>query len=246
MNDPPAVARSTSLFPVTRWSVVAEACDERGGEPAAALEELCGTYWMPLYAAVRRFGHNPEDAKDLTQGFFVRLLEKDWLQVADREKGRFRTFLMVALKRYLANEWHRGQAAKRGGGVALVPLDTGLAERLYGGSGAHSLTPEQLFDKRWALTLIETALARMEREYREAGRGGEFEALKPCLTAGRGEIAYRELAGMLGLGEGAARVAVHRIRKRYRSLFREEIARTVRDEDEVEEEMRSLMEALGR
>ena len=245
MNDPTAASRSNSLFPVTRWSVVAEACDEGGGEPAAALEDLCRTYWMPLYAAVRRIGHSPEDAKDLTQGFFVRLLEKGRLRVADREKGRFRTFLMVALKRYLANEWHRGRAAKRGGGLEPVPLDTKLAERLYGESGAHSLTPEQLFDKRWALTLIETALARMEQEYREAGRGGEFEVLKPCLTAGRGEIDYHTLAEALGLGEGAARVAVHRIRKRYRSLFREEIARTVRDEDEVEEEMRALMQALG-
>jgi len=245
MNDPTAATPPTSLFPVTRWSVVVEARDEGGGEPAAALEELCRTYWMPLYAAVRRFGHDPEDAKDLTQEFFARLLEKDWLQAVDREKGRFRTFLMVVLKRYLANEWHRGQAAKRGGGLEPVPLDTQLAERLYGGSGAHSLTPEQLFDKRWALTLIETALVRMEREYSEAGRGGEFEVLKPCLTAERGEIDYRELAEALGLGAGAARVAVHRIRKRYRSLFREEIARTVRDEGEVEEEMRALMQALG-
>jgi RNA polymerase sigma-70 factor (ECF subfamily) len=246
MSDTTAAARSSSLFPVTRWSVVAEACDEAGVEPAAALEDLCRTYWIPLYAAVRRFGHSPEDAKDLTQGFFARLLENDRLHAADREKGRFRTFLMVALKRYLANEWHRGQAAKRGGGLDPVPLDTRLAERLYGGSGAHSLTPEQLFDKRWALTLIETALARMEQEYREAGRDQEFEALKPCLTAGRGEIGYCELAKALGLGEGAARVAVHRIRKRYRSLFREEIARTVRNEGEVEEEMRALMQALGR
>lgn len=246
MKDPTATARPTSIFPVTRWSVVAEARDEGAGEAAAALEELCRTYWMPLYAAVRRRGNGPEEARDLTQGFFARLLEKDWLQAANREKGRFRTFLMVALKRYLANEWHRDRAAKRGGGRDPVPLDTGLAERLYGGSGAHSLTPEQLFDKRWALTLIETALARMEQEYREAGRGDEFELLKPCLTAGRGEIDYRDLSGHLETSEGAARVAVHRIRKRYRRLFREEIARTVRDEAEVEEEMRALMQALTR
>ena len=246
MSPFPPSSSPGSLFPVTRWSVVADACDPGEPESAAALEALCGDYWMPLYAAVRRFGHSPEDAKDLTQGFFARLLEKDSLQAADREKGRFRTFLMVALKRFLANEWHRGQAAKRGGGVEPIPLDTRLAERLYGGSGAHSLTPEELFDKRWALTLIETALARMEEEYREAERGGEFALLKPCLTAGRGGIDYRELAAALGLEEGAARVAVHRIRKRYRSLFREEIARTVRDEEEVEEEMRALMQALGR
>lgn len=231
---------------MTRWSVVAEAREEGNGEPAAALEELCRVYWMPLYVAVRRFGHNPENAKDLTQEFFARLLEKNWLQVADREKGRFRTFLMMALKRFLANEWHRGQAAKRGGGLEPVRLDTGLAERLYGGSGAHALTPEQLFDKRWALTLVETALARLEQEYGAAGRDAEFAVLKPCLTAGRGEIDYGELAEALDRSEGAARVAVHRIRKHYRSLFREEIARTVRDDDEVEEEMCTLMQALGR
>ena len=194
MNDPTTVPQRTSMFPMTRWSVVAEACAPEDGEATGALEELCRTYWLPLYAAVRRFGHDPEDARDLTQEFFARLLEKHWLNAADREKGRFRTFLMVALKRFLANEWHRGQAAKRGGGLEAVPLDTHLAERLYGQNGAHALTPEQLFDKRWALTLIETALARMAQEYREAGRDEEFAVLKPCLTAGRGEIDYPELA----------------------------------------------------
>jgi DNA-directed RNA polymerase specialized sigma24 family protein len=201
---------------------------------------------MPLYVAVRRFGHSPEDAKDLTQGFFAKLLEKNWLHAADREKGRFRTFLMVALKRYLTNEWHRGQTAKRGGGFIAVPLDTQLAERLYSDSGAHSLSPEQLFDKRWALTLIESALARIEQEYHDTNRVKEFTSLKPCLTAGRGEIDYGNLATTLNLNEGAARVAVHRIRKRYRSLFREEVARTVTNEAEVEEEIQALMQALGK
>lgn len=224
--------------------MVVEARDENTGDAAAALEDLCRTYWMPLYAAVRRSGHDPEDAKDLTQEFFARFLEKHWLHAADPEKGRFRTFLMVTLKRFLVDEWRRGQTAKRGGGHALVPLDTQLAERLYSGSGSHSLTPEQLFDKRWALTLMETAFQRIQAEYLEAGRGREFEILMPCLTADRGGVDYGELACQLGLGDGAARVAVHRIRKRYRSLFREEIARTVRDESDVEEEMSSLMQSL--
>jgi len=244
--NPSTAARPIPVFPVTRWSMVVDARRPPGDKPTAALEDLCRIYWMPLYVAVRRLGHLPEDAQDLTQEFFSRLLEKDWLHAADREKGRFRTFLMVALKRFLANEWHRGHAAKRGGGIFPVPLDTHLAERLYDGSGAHSLSPEELFDKRWALTLIETALERIEREYRESGRVAEFDTLKPCLTASRGEIDYRALATLLGLNEGAARVAVHRIRKRYRSLFREEIARTVRDESEVDEEMRALMQALAR
>jgi RNA polymerase sigma-70 factor (ECF subfamily) len=200
---------------------------------------------MPLYAAVRRYGQSPEDSQDLTQEFFSRLFEKHWLQAADRDKGRFRTFLMVALKRFLANEWHRDQSAKRGGRSESVPLDSHLAERLYQEAGAHSLTPEQLFDKRWALTLIETTLARIEHEYRDAGSDREFGILKPCLTAGRGEIDYALLARSLAVSEGATRVAVHRIRKRYRSLFREEIARTVRDEGDVDEEMLALIHALG-
>lgn len=245
MNPPSFSERSGRMFPVTRWSLVVEARDEEAGDSTAALEDLCRTYWMPLYAAVRRFGHDPEDAKDLTQEFFARLLEKQWLHAAEREKGRFRTFLMVALKRFLANEWHRGQAEKRGGGRELVPLDTHVAERLYGGSGAHALTPEQVFDKRWALTLIGAALERIGREYHDAGRGREFEELKPCLTVGHGGIDYSGLAHQLGLSEGAARVAVHRIRKRYRVVFREEIARTLRDEGEVEQEMRALMGALA-
>jgi RNA polymerase sigma-70 factor (ECF subfamily) len=152
---------------------------------------------------------------------------------------------MVALKRFLANEWHRDHTAKRGGRSEAVLLDSHLAERLYQETGAHSLTPEQLFDKRWALTLIETALVRIESEYRDVESSHEFRILKPCLTAGRGEIDYASLARGLSVNEGAARVAVHRIRKRYRSLFREEIARTVRDEADVDEEMRALMEALG-
>jgi RNA polymerase sigma factor (sigma-70 family) len=246
MNILPTSERPSSRFPATRWSVVADAGEARDPDSDAALEELCRTYWMPIYSAVRHCGHPPHDAADLTQGFFARLLEKEWLQAADREKGRFRTFLMVALKRYMANEWHRGQAAKRGGGRALVPLDTVLSERLYSNAGEHTLSPDQLFDKRWAVTLIESALARMEQEYSEAGQGREFSILKPCLTAARGEIHYRELAEALSLGESAARVAVHRIRKRYRRLFRDEIARTVRDKNDVEEELRALMQALGR
>jgi len=246
MNDPTVSAtRPAPVFPVTRWSMVVGACDAGADDSAAALEDLCRTYWLPLYAAVRRMGHNPEDAQDLTQEFFARLLAKHWLNAADREKGSFRTFLMVALKRFLTSEWRRNHAVKRGGGHDPVPLDTQLAEQLYGRSGAHSLTPEQLFDKRWALTLIETALARIERDYDDAGRAAEFEILKPCLAASRGGLDYETLAGRLGVSEGAARVAVHRIRKRYRSLFREEIARTVRDESEVEEELRSLMQALA-
>lgn len=246
MNNTPASQQSGAPFPATRWSVVAEARDPREPESAKALETLCRHYWMPLYAAVRRFGHAPPDAADLTQGFFERLLEKDWLRAADRQKGRFRTFLMVALKRYMANEYHRGRAAKRGGGLSFVPLDTSLSERLYVKSGEHSLSPEELFDKRWALTLIETSLARIEQEYGVTDHAKEFRLLKPCLTAARGEIDYGELAVTLGLSEGAARVAVHRIRKRYRTLFREEIARTVCDESEVEDELRALMVALGR
>ena len=246
MKTTPSTDSSGRMFPVTRWSIVVGARDENSGESMAALEDLCRTYWMPLYAVVRRYGHSAEEAQDLTQEFFARLLQKHGLQAADRDKGRFRTFLVVALKRFLANEWHRDRAVKRGGRWEKVPLDTHIAERLYHESGANSLTPEQLFDKRWALTLIETCLGRIEHEYRDAGRAAEFDVLKCCLTAGRGEIDYESLGKSLGLNGGAARVAVHRIRKRYRSIFREEIARTVRDDKDVDEEMRNLLCALTR
>jgi len=223
-------------FPVTRWSMVAAAA----GAAEASLEALCRQYWSPVYAVARQAGHDIDAAKDLTQGFFAKLLEKGWLADADRDKGRFRTFLITALKRYMANEWHREHAAKRGGFAERVPLDAELAERLTVRDGIRQWSPDELFDRRWALALLDAAMHRLEAEYGTA----EFLILKDCLTAERGQIDYAELAVTLGATEGTARVAVHRLRKRYRAVIRDEVARTVADEDEVETEMRALLNAL--
>ena len=227
---------SKHAFPNTRWSLVLAAAQD--AQPS--LEVLCQRYWHPVYAVARRSGHDVEAAKDLTQGFFAKLLEKGWLETADQEKGRFRTFLVTALKRYMANEWHREHAAKRGGHATAFSLDTDFAERLETSQSARELSPDELFDKRWALALLEQAMVRLKEEY----VGEHFELLKESLTAGRGEVNYAELGGALGMSEGAARVAVHRFRKRYRAVIRDEVAQTVADESEVEDEMRALMESL--
>jgi len=221
---------------MTRWSLVVAAAAE--AEPS--LEALCRQYWHPVYAVARRAGNDVETAKDLTQGFFAKLLEKGWLEAADQEKGRFRTFLITALKRYMVNEWHREHAVKRGGFAELLPLDTELAERIGTREKLHELSPDALFDRRWALAVLDQAMSRLAAEH----VGGNFDLLKECLTAGRGEIDYPALAVSMGTSEGAARVAVHRLRKRYRTVIREEVARTVADESEVENEMRALMAAL--
>jgi RNA polymerase sigma-70 factor (ECF subfamily) len=210
-----------------------------------ALEELCRLYWFPVYAVVRRSGRQAPDAQDLTQGFFARLLEKRWLDAADDSRGRFRNYLLTALKRYLTNEWHREQAAKRGGGCEVVPLDAALAERLYAQDSGGGSSPDELFDRRWALAMLDAATARLEQEYRSAGRLEEYTRLLPALTAGRGETDYAALALAGGATEGAVRVAVHRLRKRFRAVMRDEVSRTVSHEAEVAEEMETLMRALG-
>jgi RNA polymerase sigma-70 factor (ECF subfamily) len=233
------------VFVTTHWSVVVSARQKDSPESAAALETLCRTYWYPLYAYVRRQGHSPPDAQDLTQEFFARLLQKDYLKAAAREKGRFRTFLIVALKRFLANEWDRLRAQKRGGGQLPLSLDTDLAEERYRIEPASEASADRVFERRWALTLLERTMARLREEFAAAGRAREFDRLKGCLTAERGEISYAETAAALGMSDGAARVAVHRLRKRFREVFREEIAHTVSSPDEIEEEVRYLMSALA-
>jgi len=232
------------LFPATHWSVVLAA---RGGDEAAslrALEALCRAYWYPLYGFARRQGQSPHDAQDLTQGFFARLLEKHYLDAADRDKGRFRSFLLMAFKRFLAKEWERDRAQKRGGGQAALSLDTELAERRYQGEGAGHLAPDRAYERRWALTLLDQALAALRQDYQALGREAEFECLKGYLPAERGEIPYAEVAGRLEMTEGTARAAVHRMRSRFRALFRAEIARTVAAPEEVEDEVKHLRRAL--
>ena len=225
--------------------MVLAAKDKSSPESAAALEVLCRAYWYPLYAFVRRQGHTPSEAQDLTQEFFARLLAKEYLQAADREKGRFRTFLRVAVRRFLANEWDRARRLKRGGGHTPLPLDTTAAEQRYQAERDDALAPDRLYERRWARALLEQALARLRADYAAAGKTAEFDHLKGALTAERGGIAYRDLAGALGLSEGAARVAVHRLRKRFREVFRATVAETVSAPEEVEDELRHLVGLLA-
>ncbi len=238
--EPAAAARR---FATTRWSMIAAVCDGPTGEADAALEALCRAYWYPLYAYVRRSGHAPADAQDLTQAFFVRLLEKDWLRDARPGLGRFRSFLLMALKRFLAKEWRRENARKRGGGLDWVALDAGEAEARY--AIEPTLGPDETFERRWAMTLLDRALAGVAAEYQEAGRAGEFATLKENLTAPRGEIDYEATAAALGLSAGAARVAVHRLRKRFREALRSEIAQTVVSPGELDGELAHLVKILA-
>ena len=196
-----------------------------------------------MYAFVRRQGQSSHDAQDLTQGFFARLLEKDYLRAAAREKGRFRTFLRVALKRFMANEWDRAQRLKRGGGTLPISLDTSTGEERYRSELSDTLSPDRIYEQRWAMTLLEQTMARLRVDY--SGKEAEFEQMKGALTADRGAIAYGEIATALGMSEGAARVAVHRLRKRFRELFRAAVADTVSGPEEVEDELRYLAGVLA-
>jgi RNA polymerase sigma factor (sigma-70 family) len=233
------------LFVTTRWSVVLRAQATAQPSSREALETLCRTYWHPLYVLTRSLGHSPADAQDLTQEFFARLLAKDYLRVVRADKGRFRTFLRVALKRFLANEWDRRRAQKRGGGQPHLPFDTTRAEQQFQSEPAGARPPEHLYDRHWALTLLAAAEARLEREYAAADKTAELRHLKPHLTAGHRTLSYSEIATALHTTEGAARVAVHRLRKRFREIFRETIADTVSAPEELDGEFRYVMEILA-
>lgn len=243
--QPRTSARGRPAFVTTHWSVVLAAGRTDTTRAHEALAHLCDTYWYPLYAYARRRGHSPEDAQDSTQEFFARLLAGNWVGDADRAKGRFRTFLLTALNRFLNNEWDRARAQKRGGCVVVVPYDTTVAESRYDAEANNALAPDRLYDRQWAMTLLERALTRLESEQQRSGRAAEFAALSPALTAERGDIPYDTLATQLGLSEPAARMAVHRLRKRFREVFREEIAQTVAQPGEMEEEIRHLLAALA-
>jgi RNA polymerase sigma-70 factor (ECF subfamily) len=232
-------------FPQTRWSLVLAATQKDAPESAAALESLCHAYWHPLYAFVRRSGHSPPDAQDLTQEFFYRLLEKQWLASADRGKGRLRTFLIVALKNFMNNEWRRASAQRRGGGQAPLPFDTELAESRYCADPSAKLPAEEAFDREWALALLELTMKRLQAEFAAANKADDFEALKSCLMAAPGAIDYPAIASRLGLNEGAARVAAHRLRKRFREVYRDELSRTLADGEDLEAELRHLAAALA-
>ena len=232
----------SAAFHTTRWSIVWGANSRDSNEAARSLEVLCQQYWPPLYAFVRHRGHREHDAQDLTQAFFAKLLEKDWLTVADPSRGRFRSFLLLTLRRFLANEREYAQAQKRGGGLQIVPIDLGDGAQLEDPKGG---TAESIFDRQWALTVLQAVMTRLRSEYQEAGRAEHYERLKTCLTAERGTIDYEVLASELGVRPVSARSSVHRMRVRFRQLFRDEVAGTVADPAEVEDEMKSLFKALG-
>jgi RNA polymerase sigma-70 factor (ECF subfamily) len=209
------------------------------------LEELCRTYWFPLYAYVRRRGHTKEDAEDLTQAFFARFLEKNYLEGLSAERGRFRAFLLASMKHFLANEWDKSQRQKRGGQSLHLSLDWQTADTQFQIAATAEPSPEQAFDREWAVALLAKVLARLRAECEVEGRNRQFDELKVFLTAGKGALSHGAAAKALGLDEGAVRVAVHRLRKRYRRLLRDEIAQTLADPAQVDEEMQALFGAFS-
>jgi len=233
------------LFATTHWSVVLAAAEEETPEAAAALEQLCRTYWYPLYVFIRRQGYGVADAEDLTQGFFAHILSRRFLQRASRDKGRFRSFILSSLKYFMADELAKLHAQKRGGGQTPVFLDAHSAEERYRLEPVEVMDPEKLFERRWAMTLLERVLQRLEAEFVEAGKGRVFERLCDFLLGDPGSATYHEAASSLGMGEGAVRMTVHRMRQRYQELFREEIAQTVAAPGEAEEETRHVFAAIS-
>jgi RNA polymerase sigma-70 factor (ECF subfamily) len=243
MEEPPGPRD----FATTHWSLVVAARPDEASETRArkALEELCRAYWYPLYAFVRYRGYSAEDAQDLTQAFFARIIETGGFASADPERGRFRSYLLGAMKHFLANEWHRARTQKRGGQVQVIEWDALDPETRYAGASTQADDPEHLFDREWALETISGALQCLRDEMVKAGKGEQFDALKGSLT-GEGDLPREEIAGRLEMSEGAVKVAVHRLRQRYRKLLRATIAETVRDEASLDEEMRYLLTVLRR
>ena len=233
------------VFATTHWSVVLNAGQAASPEAAVALEQLCLTYWYPLYAFVRRKGHGPHDAQDLTQAFFARLLEKNYVAQADRERGRFRTYLLAALSHFLADEWDKARRLKRGGDREIISFDAASAEERYRLEPVDQLDAAKLYERRWVTTLFDKVLARLEQEFRDSGKGGLFDQLKGSLLAEETGLSYAELGAQLGMKEDAVKQAVHRMRRRYRELFREEIAQTVAGPGEVEDELKYLFAVLS-
>jgi RNA polymerase sigma-70 factor (ECF subfamily) len=231
-------------FATTHWSLILAA--GRGATPdaRAALAALCGTYWYPLYAFARRLGQSADDAQDSTQAFFARLLEKHYLRDADQSRGKFRSFLLAAFKHFLANERDRARAQKRGGGRPVLSLDFAAGESRYGREPSHEATPERLYERRWALAVLDWVLARLRGEAVRDGKDAAFDRLKGFLTGDGDAASYRDLAAELGRSEGAVKVAVHRLRRRYREVLREEIAQTVTGPADVEDELMYLLTAL--
>lgn len=237
--------RHPADFFTTQWSLVLAGGRPEDGDAGRALSALCQRYWYPLYAYVRRRVASPHEAQDLTQAFFARLLEKNTVAQASPERGRFRAFLLTAMKNFLANEWDKARTQKRGGGQPPLTLDFPLADQRLEPQAADEQSPELIFERQWALTLLETALGQLRDEHLQREKGEQFEQLKPLL-AGEAEATLAAAAKRLGMSTGAVKVAVHRLRRRYRELLRSAIAETVADPSEVDDEIRRLFATLGR
>jgi RNA polymerase sigma factor (sigma-70 family) len=240
-----ARAPEAARFATTSWTMILAARDAEPGQAPDALATLCATYWYPLYAFIRRRGHSPEEAEDLTQEFFARLLEKDFLADVDRAKGKFRSFLLAACSHLLANQRDHDQAWKRGGRCRTVSIDFGSAEARYGKEPFHDLTAEKLFARRWGLTLLDRALASLSQEYAAKNKSILFERMRVCLLGNPDAVPYAQLAQELGLTATALRVAVHRLRQRFQEVLRDEIAKTVEDPRDIDDEIRDLFAAVG-
>jgi RNA polymerase sigma factor (sigma-70 family) len=234
-----------SRFATTHWSVISAAGKSSSPQQKQALETLCQSYWFPLYAYLRQRGYGTHQAEDLTQAFFAHILEKKDLQTADPKYGKFRSFLLVRLKYFLSDERDRAQAKKRGGGKKVLSLSIQNAEGQYALEPANQLSPEMLFEKSWALTVLERTMGRLEAEMADKNKQKLFDCLKVYLTTDKDVIPYQDMAAELKITEGSVRVAVHRLRRRYRKLLRDEIAQTVGGEDQIEEEMGFLFAALA-
>ncbi len=240
----PASPRQSPAFSTTRWSLVFAVGGGESVEAEDALLELCRRYWFPLYAYVRKSGYRHEDAEDLTQGFFAEFLERGYFSRADRKRGRFRNFLLRSLKNFMSKEWRRDQTIKRGGNAARIPWDLAEAERRYGGEQCEEFIPEILYDREWARSLIDRVLEQMDSDFGKRNKSELFRQLKRHLWGEARDVPYRELAERAKMSVGAFKIAVHRVREQYRSLLRAEVAETVADPAEVDEELRHLVAVI--
>jgi RNA polymerase sigma factor (sigma-70 family) len=244
-HSTPASTAPGDIFATTQWTVVLAAGERSTPQSDLALEELCRAYWFPLYAYVRRHGHTKEDAEDLTQAFFADFLKKNYLEKLSAERGRFRAFLLASLKHFLANEWDKSQRQKRGGGLTHVSLDWQTADAQFQIAATNEPSPDKAFDREWAVALLTRVIERLQKECEVDGRSKQFKQLKIFLTAGKGALSHANAARALGMDETAVRVTVHRLRKRYRQLLRDEIVQTLSDPAQVDGEIRALFGAFA-
>jgi RNA polymerase sigma-70 factor (ECF subfamily) len=243
-SNPESGEIGRAVFATTHWSVVLAASGGDTSRSHQALSRLCHSYWYPLYAYLRRRGYNPQDAEDLTQEFFARLLRRDSFSRVTREGGRFRSFLLKSLNRFLTDQWRRARSQKRDAGQ-VISIDTARAESRYSIEPVEAQTPEKAYDRAWALTLLASTFQSLRGEYTQSGKASLFETLKFCLTGERSSVPYADLGRQLNLPENTVKTLVHRLRRRYRELLRAEVAKTVVRPDDIDEELRSLFRALA-